>query len=279
MLDPQIRQLAEGAGATAVAVALHDLETGEAVSVGGDRSFHAASTMKVAVLAALLAAVADGRLRLDDRLHVRNRFRSAADGSPFQVDSGRDANAAVFARRGRTMRLDTLAEHMIQTSSNLATNLLVDLLGVEAIREATAHWGGEGVEVVRGVEDERAFEAGIVNTVTADGLVGLFVGLERGDGLDGDLRQVGLDVLLGQEFASGIPAGLPSAVRDAARFAHKTGSISTVQHDAGLVYLPDRRPYALAVLTEWPADVADGRRETVAACSRVVYEHLTRDDA
>ena len=271
MLADTIRQIGAEAGASAVAVAIRDLATGAAVDVDGDRPFHAASTMKVGVLAALLAAVADGGLRLDDRLHVRNRFRSAAGGAPFHVAQDRDANEAVFARRGRTMRLDVLAEHMIQTSSNLATNLLVDLLGVDAIREATARWGGAGVEVVRGVEDEAAFEAGVVNTVTAAGLADLFVGIEAGDGLPDDVRQWGLDVLFGQAFTSGIPAGLPDGVR----VAHKTGSISTVQHDAGLVYLPDRRPYALAVLTEWAADRTDGRRETVASISRAVYAHVT----
>ena len=275
MFASHVRQIAAEAGATAAAVSVRDLETGAAAGVEGDRPFHAASTMKVAVLAALLAAVADGRYRLDDRLHVRNRFRSVADGSPFRVEQDRDANAAVFAKRGRTMPLGTLTEHMIQTSSNLATNLLVDLLGVDAIREATARWGGAGVEVVRGVEDAAAFEAGIVNTATADGLVGLFVGLQEGDGLPGDVRQFGLDVLFGQEFSSGIPAGVPDDVRGDARFAHKTGSISTVQHDAGLVYLPDRRPYAVAILTEWDADASADRRGTVAALSRAVYDHVT----
>lgn len=275
MLASHVRQIAEEAGAAAAAVSVRDLESSEVAGVHGDRPFHAASTVKVAVLAGLLAAVAEGRYRLDDRLHVRNRFRSAADGSPFRVEQSRDANAAVFAKRGRTMPLGTLAEHMIQTSSNLATNLLVDLLGVDAIRAAAARWGGAGVEVVRGVEDEAAFEAGIVNTVTADGLVGLFVGIEEGAGVPDEVRQFGLDVLLGQEFSSGIPAGVPDEVRPEARFAHKTGSISTVQHDAGLVYLPDRRPYAVAILTEWDADASADRRGTVAALSRAVYDHVT----
>ena len=275
MLASHVRQIAEEAGAAAAAVSVRDLESSEVAGVHGDRPFHAASTVKVAVLAGLLAAVAEGRYRLDDRLHVRNRFHSAADGSPFRVEQSRDANAAVFAKRGRTMPLGTLAEHMIQTSSNLATNLLVDLLGVDAIRAAAARWGGAGVEVVRGVEDEAAFEAGIVNTVTADGLVGLFVGIEEGAGVPDEVRQFGLDVLLGQEFSSGIPAGVPDEVRPEARFAHKTGSISTVQHDAGLVYLPDRRPYAVAILTEWDADASADRRGTVAALSRAVYDHVT----
>ena len=282
MLEQSLREIAADAGATAVAVAFDDLETGERWAFHGDRPFHAASTMKVGVLVALLAAVSDERFRLHDRLHVRNRFYSAADGSVYQVDAGRDANDVVYDRRGRTMRLDRLAEHMIQTSSNLATNLLVDLLGVDAIREAVHALGGAGVEVLRGVEDEKAFEAGIVSTATADGLVSLFKAIETGGAgteatLRPDLRQVALDILLGQEFTSGIPAGLPDAARSAARFAHKTGSISTIQHDAGLVYLKDRRPYALAVLTEWPRDKTDGRRATVAKCSRAVYAHLVPD--
>ena len=292
MLDKTLQHLADEAGATAVAVSFHDLETGRQWAFGGSRPFHAASTMKVGVLMALLAAVSAGRFRLHDRLHVRNRFHSAADGSVYHVDAGRDANDAVYERRGRTMRLDRLAEHMIQTSSNLATNLLVDLLGVEPIRAAVHAFGGAGLEVLRGVEDEKAFEAGLVSTTTADALARLFVAIETGTGERGetgtgetgegpggealrpDLRQVALDILMGQAFSSGIPAGLPDAVRERSRFAHKTGSISTVQHDAGLVYLPDRRPYALAVLTEWPAQKTEGRRATVAACSRAVYAHF-----
>lgn len=276
MLDSEIQQIADDAGAAAVAVAFHDFESGEAWSVHGDRPFHAASTMKVGVLAALLAAVAEGRYALDDRLHVRNRFLSVVDGEPYRIDAGRDANDAVHSRRGRTMRLGVLAEHMIQTSSNLATNLLLDLLGVEAVQAAVERLVGAGVEVRRGVEDERAYEAGVVNTATAVGLVRLFVAIEAGEGIGAEEREEALRILFGQEFSSGIPAGVPEGA--GARFAHKTGSISTVQHDAGLVYFPDRRPYALAVLTEWPADVADGRREAVAACSRAVYRHLTATD-
>ena len=78
-------------------------------------------------------------------------------------------------------------------------------------------------------------------------------------------------ILQAQEFRSGIPAGLP----DDARVANKTGEISTVAHDTGLVYLPDREPYAVTILTRWDADRTSGRRDTLARISRAVYEHLT----
>ena len=67
-----------------------------------------------------------------------------------------------------------------------------------------------------------------------------------------------------------IPAGLPSH----ATVAHKTGEISTVCHDAGIVYLPEREPYIVAILTEVDPD-KNGRRETVAKISEAVYKAVT----
>ena len=81
-----------------------------------------------------------------------------------------------------------------------------------------------------------------------------------------------LDILHAQEFKRGIPARLPGAVR----VAHKTGEISTIAHDAGVVYPPDRKPYVLAVLTEW-APEATGRSATIAEVSRAVFELLTHE--
>jgi beta-lactamase class A len=80
-----------------------------------------------------------------------------------------------------------------------------------------------------------------------------------------------LDILQAQEFRKGIPAGLP----DDARVANKTGEISTVAHDAGIVYLPNRKAYALVVLTEWDKDRTSGRSDTIASISRIIYAHLT----
>ena len=164
----------------AAAVAVHDFTSGREWHVDGNRWFHAASTIKVAILVALSAAVGDGRFQLASRLAVRNRFISAADGTPFRVAPGRDANAEVYKHIGRTMRVQDLALHMIATSSNLATNLLLDLVGVDYARGVLARIGVQGVDLRRGVEDERAFAAGINNRVTACGLLALFRAIHEG---------------------------------------------------------------------------------------------------
>jgi len=220
----------------------------------------------------VFGAIHRGELLPQSRVHVRNRFLSAFDGSPYQVRLDRDANPDVHREVGRTLRVSELCDAMITTSSNLATNLLLDLVGLDVLQRTLDGFGLEGIDLRRGVEDEKAYEAGISNRVTANGLVGLLrlIGEERA--FSPALSRQMLDVLLGQQFNSGIPAGLPRG----AKVAHKTGEISTIAHDAALVYLPDRKPYALVVLTEWEPS-AGGRSATIAAASYLAYAALVGD--
>ncbi len=264
-----LEKLARESKARAVAVALLDLETGFRFSLAGDRWFHAASTIKLAVLLAVFRAADEGRLRLDDSLHVRNRFVSAADGSPFRVDPSSDAMPELYQAIGRTAKISALTEGMIVASSNLATNLLLDFLGVEYARNVLRDAQVSGVELRRGVEDRTAHGKGIDNEATADGLLTLLSAL-RGDFLKKESKEQAIHVLLAQRFNSMIPAGLPAH----ATVAHKTGEISTACHDVGIVYLPEREPYIAVILTEFDAE-QNGRRETVAAISEVIYRSLT----
>jgi beta-lactamase class A len=268
ILGKELDRLAAERKAKAVAVAVHDLETDFRFSLRGDRWFHAASTIKVAVLFALFRAADEGRLRLNDSLHVRNRFFSAAGGTVFHVAADRDATPELYQSIGRAAKISVLAHAMISGSSNLATNLLVDFLSVEYARTALRDARVEGVELRRGVEDHAAHEQGINNQATADGLLSLLSAI-RSDFLSNESKQQVIRILLEQRFNSMIPAGLPSH----AMVAHKTGEISTVSHDIGIVYLPEREPYITAILTEFDPD-QEGRREAVAAISKAIYRSL-----
>jgi beta-lactamase class A len=249
-----------------------DLQTGAEFHYHADRWFHAASTIKLAILLGVFGAIHRGELLPQSRVHVRNRFLSAYDSSPYRVRLDRDANPDVHREVGRTMRVSDLADAMITTSSNLSTNLLLDLLGIDVLQQTIDGFRLEGIDLRRGVEDELAFEHHINNRVTANGLVGLLrlIGEERA--FSPLLSRQMVDVLHGQQFKSGLPAGLPRG----ARVAHKTGEISTMAHDAGLVYLPGRKPYAIAVLTEWDPSVT-GRSATIAAASYLAYAALVGD--
>lgn len=271
-LRTTVSRIADDAGARSVAVAYHDYETRTAWSYRGDEWFHAASTIKVPVLVGVFRAIQNGDLNLNARVHVRNRFLSVADGSSFRLQAGRDANNEVQAAIGRTMKVDELAYHMITTSSNLATNLLIEIVGVEKIRATLKELNlDDGVEFRRGVEDDRAYEEGINNRCTAEGMLRVLRAIEERKSFGAQASERMLEILHAQVFRSGIPAGLP----DEARVAHKTGEISTVAHDAGIVYLPKRKPFALVVLTEWDAQKTSGRSDTIARITTAVYERLT----
>ncbi len=263
--NEEVERLSAESKARAIAVAAHDFESGLGFSLRGDRWFHAASTIKVAMLLAVFRAADEGRLHLDDSLHVRNRFISAADGAPFRLSPDSDAMPELYQLVGRTTKISTLAEGMIAASSNLATNLLLDFMGVEYARKVLKDAGVGGVELRRGVEDYAAHHDGINNEVTADGLVRLLSAV-RGDFLRNESKEQAIRILLEQRFNSMLPARLPAH----AAVAHKTGEISTACHDMGIVYLPEREPYIAVILTEFDSE-GDGRREIVAAISGAIY--------
>jgi beta-lactamase class A len=267
-LYQSVQQIKQSHGLVELGIAFYDYETTLQWSYNADAWFHAASTMKLAVLLAVYRMVDRGELTLDAPVHVRNKFTSIAGQQLYMLDVNRDSDPELYRHLGRTMPVRQLAYQMITTSSNFATNLLVDVVGVETIQAALAELGIEGVTVLRGVEDQAAFDAGLNNLVTANGLLRMLRLIADGKAFSESASRQMLDIMHDQQLKSGIPAGLP----EAARVAHKTGNIATVHHDAGIVYLEDRKPYVLVILTRF--DQASPRSTAVADVSRDIYECL-----
>jgi len=251
-------------------IALYDSETRMQWSYNGDAYFHAASTMKLAVLVGVFRQVFRKELELQAPVHVRNRFTSLVDEEAFALDLDQDASSEVAAQLGRTMSVKDLAYQMITTSSNFATNLLIDVVTVGVIHKALEELHVEGIEVLRGVDDQKAFAAGQNNMVTADGLLKLLRLISDGRVYSPEISADLLEILLDQRHKSGISAGLPGG----AAVAHKTGNISTVHHDAGIVYIGKRRPVFLVVLTQFAE--TRGRSTAVAEVSRDIFDNLAR---
>jgi beta-lactamase class A len=255
-------------GLVNLGISFYDAETTIQWSFNADHYFHAASTMKLAVLLGVFRQIDRDELRLDAPVHIRNRFTSIVNQEPYMLDLGRDADPDVYGHLGKTLTVRELAYWMITRSSNLATNLLVDVIGIPTIQHALDELEIDGINVLRGVEDQKAFEAGLNNEVTANGLLKLLRLIADGKAYSESSCNEMLEILLDQQYRSGIPAGLPKA----ARVAHKTGNISTVHHDAGIVYLEERKPYVLVILTQFPAE--QGRGTAVADLSRDIFTTL-----
>ena len=261
------RRIAADSGAQ-VGVAYVDLGSSDTLFISADSSFHAASTMKVPVMIELFRRANSGSFRMDQGLLMVNQFASLADGSPFTLDQGSDSDSTLYHRIGERVRVDSLLRLMITRSSNFATNTLITLVGAEAVTQTMRRLGANRIQVLRGVEDGKAFERGLNNTTTARDLAIILRAIEEGRAASPAATREMLSILLAQEFNEKIPAGLPNGVR----VAHKTGEITAVSHDAAIVYPPGRRPYVLVVLTR---GLKDGEKSSklIADISSLVYAH------
>jgi beta-lactamase class A len=267
-LESQLRQLIASSGAE-VAIAYRTLDGKTELFLDADKSFHAASTMKVPVMIELFRQARNGALSLDQPLTIRNEFRSIVDGSPYHLSEGDDSDTEVYAAVGKTLTLRQLCELMITVSSNFAANLLIDRLGVDNIRRTVTALGADGMQVLRGVEDQQAFDKGMNNTTTARGLLVLLDRIAHGQAVDAKADAEMIEILKRQKFNDAIPAGVPVGVP----VAHKTGNITRIHHDAAIVFAP--QPYVLVLLVRGIDDQKTSAA-LMADLSRVIYEATAR---
>jgi len=256
-----------GASGAEVAVALRTLDGRDELFIAADESFHAASTMKIPVMIELFAQVQAGKVRLDEPLAVKNEFRSIVDASVYQLDAADDSDPEVYKAVGQTMTLGRLCEAMITVSSNLATNLLIDKLGVENIRRTVHSLHADGMQVRRGVEDGKAFAQGINNTTTARALLILLEAVAKSEAVDPASSHAMVEILKRQKFNEAIPAGLPSGTP----VAHKTGEITKIHHDAAIVYGP--RTYVLVILVRGLAE-KESSAALIAEITKLVHQDI-----
>ncbi|MEA2705796.1 MAG: beta-lactamase class, partial [Gemmatimonadaceae bacterium] len=249
-----------------VGLAYIDLGSSDTLFLNADTSFHAASTMKVPVMIGLFRRASTGSFRMDQQLMIVNQFASIVDGSPYTLDPHSDSDTTLYQHIGARVRVDTLLRLMITRSSNLATNTLIALVGAADVNRTMRSLGAQRIQVVRGVEDGKAFDKGLINTTTARDLATILRAIEEGRAASTVATAEMREILLAQEFNEKIPAGLPPGTR----IAHKTGEITAHSHDAAIVYPPGRRPYVLVVLTRGIQD-ATRSSKLIADISSIVY--------
>jgi beta-lactamase class A len=234
-----------------------------------DAVHQAASTMKVAVLAALWRSGTD----LDARVAVENRFRSAAGGE-FGNRQDEDSDPLPWQWLGGTAPLRRLAERMITHSSNLATNLCLAQLDPGAVAQVWARAGATHSASPRGTEDWAAREAGVNNVTTARDLVRLL------QSLDGEPEL--LAVLERNAFRVDLAAGLPPGTRIASKngWLPAAGRLPGTRSSVGLVHPGDCPPYLIAVCYTGPLasgdGVADPAARLLARISAGVWERRHR---
>lgn len=253
------------------AVAYKDAKTGEQVLVNERERFHAASTMKTPVMIEVYRQAAGGKFKLTDSITIKNEFKSIVDGSSYALHPEDDSELTLYGMAGKKLPLYNVMYLMIISSSNLATNLIIEWVDARKVTHTMRSLGAMDIEVLRGVEDSKAFAKGLNNTVTAFDLMIIYDQMARGSIVSPSACEGMINILKDQKFNEIIPAQLPAGVV----VAHKTGSIHGVQHDSGIVMLPDGSRYSLVILSknlgDEPASI-----QSMATVSRLIYDYHQR---
>ncbi|WP_350276816.1 serine hydrolase [Kribbella sp. HUAS MG21] len=234
-----------------------------------ERPHYSASTMKLPVAMAMMRKVEAGELELFQPVLVHNDFASAAGGR-FGVNPDEDEAPKTWQQLGKKVPLTWLATEMIARSSNLATNLVLEQVGVAAANaalvEATLPSSpAPASQVRRGIDDVPAARAGISNLMSPAGMAGVLVAVgNRKDDAGEYLREL----LAGNQWNGEIPALLPKRTR----VEHKNGWDTRIRHDGGIVYPKDAEPFVLVVCTtsELPDTEA---QQLIAAIALEAWNH------
>ncbi|MEI6582520.1 MAG: serine hydrolase [Chitinophagia bacterium] len=251
------------------AMAFKDLGTGDTIYWNEKELFHAASTMKTPVMIEVFRQAALGSFTLQDTMVVRKEFQSIVDGSWYTLQAGDDSDDDVYAKMGTPQTIQYLLERMITRSSNVATNLLMTKVKGEQITATMRQLGAPDILVRRGVEDNKAYQQGLNNVTSAYDLQVIFEQLAEGKAINSDASAAMVDILRQQYYNDLIPALLPKNVQ----VAHKTGWITGVHHDGGIIYLPDGRKYVLVLLSKNCKQEA-AAVQLLASISRKIYNYF-----
>ena len=269
-LENDIRGRIAGESGT-YAVAFMDMrDRSRQLLINETEEFHAASTMKTPVMIEVFKQAAGERFSLLDSLEIKNEFRSIVDQSSYSLSVGEDSEEKLYSRIGEKASIYDLVYDMIIHSSNLATNIIIEKVDAQRVTQSMRTLGAEDIQVLRGVEDMKAYDRGMNNTTTAYDLMVIFEKLGVGEIVSPEACETMIDILADQKFNEIIPAQLPKEVT----VAHKTGWISTANHDSGLVILPDGSKYVLVLLSkDWES--SEDATLLMADISKMIYDYYT----
>jgi beta-lactamase class A len=265
-----LKHLLETGSGVQVSLAICDLASGFQILVKPDLPFHPASTFKLGVMMEVYHQASDGEFSLDQLLPVKNSFTSIADQSEFSLSPGDDSETDLYGQIGEQLSWLDLTRRMIISSSNLATNLLIEKVGAQRVTRFMQSLGTNDLVIRRGPEDNKAYALGLNNSATARGLMQVLVRLARRSVVSPQASDEMIAILLQQQFNQGISAQLPAGVL----VAHKTGWNDKLYHDAAIVYPPRHTPYIVVILTSGLSE-KDAAPTLVAALSAAIYRQLT----
>lgn len=244
-------QAAIDASGLQASVTYIDLASGKGFSIAGSSKRVSASMIKLVILGELLQEAAGGSVSLNQQVTIGSG----------QVVGGtgviQNMNTPV------TLPLSDVATYMISNSDNTATNVIIDMVGMDAVNAWAAKTGLAASSLNRRMMDTSAIANGVENYMSTDDAAKVLQMVYSNTFVNAQMSSFALDALKQQAIDQGVADGVPSGTV----VAHKTGSLANVENDAAIVYAPS--PYVLVVM----ADGGDSSQDLalIAAISEAVY--------
>ncbi|MEH2436691.1 MAG: serine hydrolase [Nostoc sp.] len=237
-------------------VFLVDLDTGNYVDINGSTSFPAASTIKVPILIAFFQDVDAGKIRLDEMLTMQQDMIAGGSGNLQYKPAGTQYAALEVVTK------------MITISDNTATNMLIARLGgMDALNQRFRDWGLTTTTIRNQLPDLQG-----TNTTSPKELGNLMAIVSQGNLVSMPSRDLMLDILRRTQRDTLLPSGLGTG----ARAYHKTGDISTMLADAGLIVVPTGKRYIASVMVQRPNN--DPRAEKlISSISGAAYQEFSKN--
>ena len=251
------------------ALAFKNLDDGKEILINENEIFHAASTMKTPVMIEFYKQLHQGKLSLEDTLQIKNEFKSIVDGTIYKLSEFDDSDKNTYNKLGQYYSINNLIYEMITISSNFATNILIEYIGANNVTKSMKEIGALNINILRGVEDIKAFELGLNNTTSAKDLLIIYEKLAKGKIINNESSAIMIEILKDQKYDDIIPKYLPKNIE----IANKTGMITGVHHDSGIVFLKDGKKYVIVLLSKNMSDMESGT-EMMAKISELIYKTL-----
>lgn len=226
-----------------IAFCLLDYEGKQIAASKSDQVFYAASTIKLGVMIAVLKRVDSGELSLDTELISKHVFTSRIDGAgdfefvPDEIDHG-------MPSVGSTISIRETVRRMIVVSSNEATNMLVEIVGFDAVNEAFDVLGTSSTKMTRMIGDYAAREAGFTHCTTAADLAKIMWAIESGQTASHASTELMLDFLSEQQFPV-----IADSLSEQCVWGSKSGWVDYIHHDVAFIKKPGCSTIYLAVCT------------------------------
>lgn len=239
-----------------IAVVIKNLNTDSSIIINEEEIFPSASTIKLLIISALMKEINNGLIGIEDEITLLNKYKCGGDGILKELNEG------------NSFTIREIATLMIILSDNTATNILIDLLGMDKINAMAKELNLKNTQLRRKMMDSEAVKMGKENITTAKDMCHILELIYKGKVVSEECSGTILDILKRQQVGGRINLYLPEDIV----IAHKTGDLDKLEHDVGIIYHP-YSDYIICVLTKNVETNKEGR-EIIGKISLEVYNNI-----